>query len=370
MFKSEETRQAAWLTLSVWLLSGLLFSVTHAVLNGGVTARVMATVGAMNLFGIIASAGLYQAALRTRRQPMLLRVCTLCAAAVGCAVLLGIVDVSLMELIRRTFEPAGAVSSVPHWIRALVNMTAFLWIFGMLGAMYLTQQANWVVRERERQLADARTAASEANAAASAARLAALRYQLNPHFLFNTLNAVSAAVITQRTDEAETMLSKLADFLRVTLVADPQAMIPLEDELATLQAYLEIESVRFRERLALEFICPDDLRAALIPSFLLQPLIENAIKHGVAPTSQTVTIRLEVNRDGDDLVILVQDDGEGGEGEVRPGAGVGLRNIRLRLETLYGPRGLLQATPLARGFLAMIRLPLQWPPARPLSQAA
>ena len=86
--------------------------------------------------------------------------------------------------------------------------------------------------------------------------------------------------------------------------------------------------------------------------------------------SETVTIRLEINRDAEDLVILVQDDGEGGDGEVRPGAGLGLRNIRLRLDTLYGPRGTLQATPLARGFLAMIRLPLQWPSAKPLSQAA
>ena len=370
MFKTDETRQATWLTLCIWLLSGLLFSVTHAVLICAITARVLATVAAMNLFGIIASIGLYQAALRTRRQPMLLRVGALTAAAVVCAFLLGLVDVSLMEFIRKTFEPATPPSSMPNWARAVVNMTAFLWIFGMLAAMYLTQQANWVVRERERQLAAARTAASEANAAASAARLAALRYQLNPHFLFNTLNAISAAVITERADEAEAMLSKLADFLRVTLIADPEALIPLEDELATLQAYLEIESVRFRERLALEFICPDDLRAALIPSFLLQPLIENAIKHGVAPTSQTVTIQLAVDRDAEDLVILVQDDGEGGAGEVRPGAGVGLRNIQLRLETLYGPRGVLQATPLTRGFRATIRLPLQWPPAKPLSKAA
>ncbi|MES3026343.1 MAG: histidine kinase [Pseudomonadota bacterium] len=370
MFKTDETRQAAWLTLGVWLLSGVLFSATHALVNESMTGRVLATVLAMNLFGSLASIGLYQAALRTRHRPALIRVATIAAAAVAAAAFLGFVDVALMDLIRRVFEPDGKLSSVPIWIRACVNIVAFIWIFGMLGAIYLTLQANWTVRERELQLAAARTAASEANAAASAARLAALRYQLNPHFLFNTLNAVSAAVITHRTDEAESMLSKLADFLRVTLVTDPEAMIPLEDELATLQAYLEIESVRFRERLALEFVCPDDLRGALIPSFLLQPLIENAIKHGVAPTSETVTIRLEINRNAEDLVILVQDDGEGGDGEVRPGAGLGLRNIRLRLDTLYGPRGTLQATPLARGFLAMIRLPLQWPSAKPLSQAA
>lgn len=89
--------------------------------------------------------------------------------------------------------------------------------------------------------------------------------------------------------------------------------------------------------------------------------IENAIKHGVSPTSETVTIRLEASREGDDLVLKVQDDGGGAQGgEVRPGAGVGLANIRMRLETLYGERGSLQALPLARGYLAVVRLPLQW----------
>ena len=115
MFKTDETRQATWLTLCIWLLSGLLFSVTHAVLICAITARVLATVAAMNLFGIIASIGLYQAALRTRRQPMLLRVGALTAAAVVCAFLLGLVDVSLMEFIRKTFEPATPPSSMPNW---------------------------------------------------------------------------------------------------------------------------------------------------------------------------------------------------------------------------------------------------------------
>jgi LytS/YehU family sensor histidine kinase len=217
--------------------------------------------------------------------------------------------------------------------------------------------ANRALAEHERQLADARTAAAEAEGQATAARLAALRYQLNPHFLFNTLNAVSSAVITKRNAEAESMLEKLAEFLRVTLAADPEGLIPLEDELATIHAYLEIESVRFRDRLGVDFSCPDELRGAVVPSFILQPLIENAIKHGVSRSSAVVTVRLEVARDGDDLVVLVEDDAEG-LGEPARGAGVGLRNIRQRLEVLYGPRGVLQTTARERGFLAMVRMPL------------
>ncbi len=367
MFKTEESRQAAWLTLGLWLLSGSLASTAATIVGVKMTPALIGTAIAINVVGILSSVLLYRVAERVREKNAFVRIGLMVAAVALIAMLLSSADVLIMDLSKtaNSWSPNRT-----HWMRFAANAGGFFWILGTLGAIYSTLQANRMVRERERQLADARTAASEANAAASDARLAALRYQLNPHFLFNTLNAVSAAVITGRSDEAESMLTKLADFLRVTLVADPEALVPLEDEMATLQAYLEIESVRFRERLALEFVCPDELRGALLPSFMLQPLVENAIKHAVSPTSKTVTIRLEANRDGDDLVVLIQDDGEGGDGEVRPSAGVGLRNVRMRLETLYGARGVLQATPLARGFLAMVRMPLQWTTAKPMPKAA
>lgn len=363
MFKTDESRQAAWLTLGVWAMSATFFTVTTLVGGRPMTASLLATLVAFDALGLVLSFMLYRIAGRVRLLPLPIRLVVMVAAVMVLSTVLSLGDVLIMDLERSLVSPEAAAPAKSVAIRTVLTFPALTWIFGTLSALYMTLHANWTVRERERQLADARTAASEANAAASAARLAALRYQLNPHFLFNTLNAVSAAVITGRSDEAETMLSKLADFLRVTLVADPQALIPLEDELATLQAYLEIESVRFRDRLAVEFVCPDDLRNAQTPSFLLQPLIENAIKHGVSPTSETVTIRLEASREGESLVLKVQDDGGGGGGEggeVRPGAGVGLANIRMRLETLYGERGSLQALPLARGYLAVVRLPLQW----------
>ena len=357
MFKTDVSRQAAWLTLGIWLLSGSLASMIATIVGVRMTPALIGTAIAINLVGILCSVLLYRVSVHVRDKSAFQRIALMAAAVVFLAAVLSGSDMLIMDLSNtaKQWSPNRTL-----WMRFANNAGGFFWILGALGAIYTTLQANHMVRERERQLADARTAASEANAAASAARLAALRYQLNPHFLFNTLNAVSSAVITGRNDEAESMLSKLADFLRVTLVADPEAMISLDDEMATLQAYLEIESVRFRERLALEFVCPDDLRTALVPSFLLQPLIENAIKHAVSPTSATVTIRLEATRDGEDLVVLVQDDGDGSHGgEVRPGAGVGLSNVRQRLEALYGSRGVLQAAPLARGFLAMVRLPLQ-----------
>lgn len=360
MFKTNETRQAAWLTFGVWLMSAFFFTATTTISGMAMTLPLFMTLVAFDSLGVALSVLLFMVAMRMRRRSNAVRFGVVAGVALVAAVALSFGDVIIMDVFRGIFEPNAAEPTRSVAMRTLLNTPTFVWIFGTLSALYLTLQANWTVRERERQLADARTAASEANAAASAARLAALRYQLNPHFLFNTLNAVSAAVITGRKDEAESMLSKLADFLRVTLVADPEAMIQLEDEMATLQAYLEIESVRFRERLALEFVCPDELRSAVVPSFLLQPLVENAIKYGVSPTSSTVTIRLEATRDGDDLVVLVQDDGDNAAAaDARPGAGVGLNNVRMRLETLFGPRGVLQATPLARGYLAMVRMPLK-----------
>ncbi|PZQ53377.1 MAG: hypothetical protein DI570_24090 [Phenylobacterium zucineum] len=351
-------RHLVWLTLGIWGLD-IAFNVLPALIAGKARPASVGGVLLLGAIGLALSPALYRACgwLRARLAGERYAGLALVTFVFGAAVAMA--DVTVGAWLRGAIdptvvEPTGKLLTA----RAVGNLLAFAWMFGLLGAFYMMMLTNRALLEHERELADARTQAAEAEGQATAARLAALRYQLNPHFLFNTLNAVSSAVIRKRNGEAEAMLDKLAGFLRVTLAADPEGMIPLEDELATLQAYLEIESVRFRERLGLDFSCPDDLRGALVPSFILQPLIENAIKHGVSRSSDAVTIRLEVNRDGDDLVVLVEDDAER-SGEPAPsGAGVGLRNIRERLRVLYGPRGVLQTTSRERGYLALVRMPL------------
>src|SRR5690606_1139451 len=149
----------------------------------------------------------------------------------------------------------------------------------------------------------------EAERTATAARLAALRYQLNPHFLFNTLNAISSLVVTRRNAEAEGMLSRLSDFLRATLADVSDSVVSLDAELATLQTYLEVEALRFADRLIIEVDCPAALRDANVPGFILQPLVENAIKYAVAPAKRPVTIQIIAKRQGDALVLQVNDDG-------------------------------------------------------------
>ena len=119
-----------------------------------------------------------------------------------------------------------------------------------------------------------------------------MRYQLNPHFLFNSLNSISALIVTGRNKDAEAMTDKLSSFLRTSLNADPAELIPLDAELALTEEYLEIESVRFGERLDVTVDCAADACSALVPSFLVQPLVENAVKHGVARSRETTAIEI------------------------------------------------------------------------------
>ncbi|WP_296597609.1 sensor histidine kinase [Phenylobacterium sp.] len=349
--------QAVWLTLAVWGLDAG-FNIMPRVVGGDLKATTVVSLTTLSATGLALSPAVYLAVARLRARNAATRYAGLTLASLAAGAGVAAVDLTLGGWLRHLVDPAFAEPvGTKLAVRAVSNLLAYGWMFGLVGALYMMVNASRALVEHERQLADARTRAAEAENQATAARLAALRYQLNPHFLFNTLNAVSSAVITKRNDEAESMLEKLAGFLRVTLAADPEALIPLEDELATIQAYLEIESVRFRDRLGVDFSCPDELRGAVVPSFILQPLIENAVKHGVSRASAAVTIRLEVARDGDDLVVLVEDDAER-LGEPAKGAGVGLNNIRQRLGALYGARGVLQTTARERGFLALVRLPL------------
>jgi hypothetical protein len=354
---------------AVWFVDAG-FNILPRVIGGETRPAGLVTILLLGVAGAALSPLVYLAMQRLRSAKAGWRYAGLAAVAVVGGAAISVADLTLGTAVRALVDPSfvtprgGALL-----VRVATTILAYAWMFALVGALFLMMMANRAIAERERQLADARAAAAEAEAAATAARLAALRYQLNPHFLFNTLNAVSSAVIRARNAEAESMLEKLAEFLRVTLSADPEGLIPLEDELATVQAYLEIESVRFRDRLGLDFSCPDDLRHAVVPSFLLQPLIENAIKHGVSRASGAVTIRLEVMRDDDDLIVLIEDDAER-VGEPARGAGVGLRNIRQRLEALYGARGVLQTTARERGFLALMRLPLRWSTRPQIVEAA
>ena len=198
---------------------------------------------------------------------------------------------------------------------------------------------------------------------ASSAQLAMLRYQLNPHFLFNTLNSISTLVLLKQTERANAMLSRLSSFLRYTLANEPTAHVTVAQEVETLKLYLEIEKMRFEARLRAEFDIDPRAERARLPSLLLQPLVENAIKYAVTPQEEGAEIRIRVRLAGDRVQIEVADTGPGVR--ERPAApslstGVGLTNIRERLVQAYGPEGRLDTRSRPTGgFAVEIEIPYQ-----------
>jgi sensor histidine kinase YesM len=199
---------------------------------------------------------------------------------------------------------------------------------------------------------------------ASNAQLAMLRYQLNPHFLFNTLNSISTLVLLKQTDRANAMLSRLSSFLRYTLVNEATARVTLAQEIETLKLYLEIEKMRFEERLRPRFDIDPGAQAALLPSLLLQPLIENAIKYAVTPQEEGADIAIEVRRHANRVAISVTDTGPGTDAGYQARAaqstGVGLANIRDRLAQAYGEDHLFETqTENTGGFRVSIEIPYQ-----------
>ena len=206
-------------------------------------------------------------------------------------------------------------------------------------SLILAWSAIYFAIKSYRAFQEVRESALKSAAMAHEAQLKMLRYQLNPHFLFNTLNAISTLVLEKNTELANHMVTRLSSFLRYSLDNDPMQKITLQQELKALNLYLDIEKVRFEERLTLELKIEDGAKDALIPSLLLQPLIENAIKYGIARAEGGGHLKLSAKVFAGDLLIELSDDGPGCDlinGHVPESNGVGLSNTRERLATIYG----------------------------------
>jgi two-component sensor histidine kinase len=195
-------------------------------------------------------------------------------------------------------------------------------------------------RGRERETARLQSETAQLMTQLAEARLSALNAQLNPHFLFNTLNAVSS-LVERDPRGVRRMIARLSELLRYTLNGGSENEVLLGQEIAFLERYLEIMQIRFQDRLEVDVQLGDDAGNALVPSLILQPLVENAVKHGVEKISGTGKIRIQARREDDRLVLSVSDNGPGpsgihASGEAAGEGGVGLENIRQRLEQLYG----------------------------------
>ena len=238
---------------------------------------------------------------------------------------------------------------------------AVTWLFFYIAwsAFYLANQAQAEALGAQRRLADAESAAQ-------AAQVRALRYQVNPHFLFNTLNSLSSLVMTGRTDRAETMLLALSTFFRTSLSLDPSADVSLAEEIDLQRLYLDIEMARFPDRLTVEIDVPPELEQARLPALLLQPIVENAIKYGVSKSRKAVLVRIAARRLDDNRMSLEISNRlkHGGKEELpaatHEGTGLGLANVCQRLEARWGSRASCRSGPMTGGgYKVALTIPIE-----------
>ncbi len=247
-----------------------------------------------------------------------------------------------------TWPRVGALD--PYIQLRIAADSAVVWLF-----FFMAWSAYYLAMQAQAQALRAQKRAAEAEGAAQAAQLRALRYQVNPHFLFNTLNSLSSLVMTGRSDRAEAMLLALSTFFRSSLSLDPAADISLAQEIDLQRLYLEIEKTRFPDRLQVEIDVPDELQSARLPALILQPIVENAIKYGVSKTRYKVLIRIVGNTLPDGrMAIIVSNQLVNGKKDQLPaatheGTGLGIANVCERLETRFGSRAECRFGPMAGG---------------------
>jgi two-component sensor histidine kinase len=303
----------------------------------------------VHLAGMAITAGLFVAMSRADRWRLTPRFGLALLLSMAGAVVVGGVN----ELVfYHWFKVNWSEASSPLWMRMLLFLTMQSWTFlACLGA-YIGLSYAEEAREREVRL-------MRAEALAVDAQNRMLRQQINPHFLFNTLNALSTLVLQGRNKAAEQTILSLARFMRRSLQLETTSLVTLADEADAEAEYLSIEKVRFGDRLEVVWDISEEAGEAWVPSLILQPVVENAVKYGVSGTAHTVTITVRARVEDGMLLLAVRDDGWGSlAGGAKGGLGVGLENVRQRLQALYGARGRVAWRAEApRGFVVDLALP-------------
>ncbi|WP_095012348.1 sensor histidine kinase [Tsuneonella mangrovi] len=238
-----------------------------------------------------------------------------------------------------------------QWMQVLELALGRYFLLFAWGALYFALLAVERARIAERREARFRSAAK-------AAELRSLRYQVNPHFLFNALNSLSSLVMTGKSERAEEMIQELSNFYRHSLADEATVDVELGEEFDLQRHYLAVEQVRFPSRLKVAVDLPGALEQVRVPGMILQPLVENSVKYAVAPVNRPVTISLAARVEYGRLVLTVSDDGPGVPAGGKPGFGIGLANVRDRIEARYGSGAVIESGPVPGGYRTELRLPL------------
>ena len=313
------------------------------------------------ILGVALTQALDALRLRLQERPLPLRWSAIAAGTIAAATCHALADVEYMRWLALHVVPSmksWALNMAPQ--RILTIILLYLWGYALVLAMLWATRANAAA-----EISAARAAAFEA--ASHRAEAAALRLQLNPHFLFNTLNSISSLIGLDRKAEADAMIDQLADFLRASLASDPTADVSLACEIDAVDAYLSIEATRFGERLEIDIDVAAETINAAVPSFILQPFVENAIKHGVSLMKGPAHVSVAAAREDAELVLTVTNSaGAGADSAPQAPAGrlpsrkstsIGISNTRERLRNRYGERAKLIAGPADGVYKATIRLP-------------
>jgi hypothetical protein len=278
------------------------------------------------------------------------------AAGISALVALAVLPPILLPLVYApvhwlTFQGDASLHQAYGHMTAHDLLTNVLLSATIVGVVY-----GYLSRERNRRLAIEATRLSEQ---LTRAQLDTLRAQLNPHFLFNALNSVAVLARRGKTAEVERMVTLLSDLLRHSLESSRSQLVTLRVELDALRHYLDIEQVRFGERLAATVDVPDELLDRSVPSFLLQPLVENAIRHGFTDAQHVLHVSIRARASSDELTLVVSDDGAGIARRDGAANGLGLGNTRSRLEGLYDGKASISLSPSANGAgtTVLVRLP-------------
>jgi two-component system, LytTR family, sensor kinase len=321
------------LQIGGWLAYGVLIYITLVpTLHVGQTAQYLLFVKFVRtLIGFTVSLGMRRIYKRLRARGA--SPAALAVAALLCSVLFGCLWGVLYRIFGAILNPAA--TGLVDWSTFPRDVLDYAYVLLAWSASYFSIKAWQDAREeRERAL--------EATALAREAQLEMLRYQINPHFLFNALNSIRASIDEDRA-RARRMVTELSEFLRYSLLDATTTEVPLSEEIEAVRSYLAIERIRFEDKLDVEFDIEPAAESFLLPSFLVHPLVENAVKHGMRSGSIPLAIRLIARLDGDVLRIEVANTGrlarsEAGASAPVTGAGIGLENIRRRLEQMFHER--------------------------------
>ena len=340
-----------------WLFYTVLVSLRAAVVGFDSQMEMAARRMVVAVIGIIITWILYLVLRRFDQRPLALRVVAAFSLAAPFALAMAATNYYMFNVYDPTmFADAEMQKKAAEEHYALISIvedaiSRFFFLSAWAG-LYLALSYASEARRVERRAARLEQAAQQAE-------LRSLRYQVNPHFLFNTLNSLSSLVMKDRRDEAEQMIMSLSNFYRTSLTGDPLDDVPLAEEVHLQKLYLDIEAVRFPDRLKTVIDIPPALLNACVPGLILQPVVENAIKYGVSRTAQPVEIRITAREDGDLMHINVTDDGPNPPGQGDGGSGIGLANVRDRLTARFGDRGRIVYGPRdAGGFAVLLTLPI------------